>query len=113
MLIVTKKAIIICQHVPGTVAKKASKDFVRISNSPILRGADPIGRGISKCSNVSASTKPCTSTLTVQKGHSTLAFVEGQPICMQNLSGLTDGTLPGTVKYKVANPGQNFVNCGI
>jgi hypothetical protein len=45
----------------------------------------------------------------VKAGYSDLLRIDGRRICLDSLNGLTDGTPPGTVMYKVNEPGQPFV----
>jgi len=47
--------------------------------------------------------------LKVQAGYSDWIRVDGKRICLDTITGLTDGTPPGTVKYKVNEPGQPFI----
>jgi hypothetical protein len=35
--------------------------------------------------------------------------IAGRRVCLETVTGLTDGTPPGTVKYLVRDPGQGFV----
>ena len=45
----------------------------------------------------------------MQEGYSDLLRVEGRRICLETVTGLTDGTPPGTVLYEVRDPGQDVV----
>jgi hypothetical protein len=45
----------------------------------------------------------------VKEGYSAFVTIDGKPVCLDSLQGLTDGTPPGTVKYKVNAPGQTLV----
>jgi len=47
--------------------------------------------------------------LRVAKGYSGWIRVDGSAVVLDNLDGLTDGTVPGTVHYQVRTPGQSFV----
>ena len=74
----------------------------------VLVEPDPEGKSISGCPNLGLTIKPCTSTLKVQVGYSTDLKVDGRAICLDTVTGLTDGTPPGTVKYHVRSPGQKL-----
>ena len=108
-MIITEDAGIYCKHGPGHVANKPSQDFVTIDSRRILVENDPEGRSISGCPSV-VPVKPCLITLKVQKGYSTFIRIGEQPICLDTVTGFTDGTPPGVVMYVVRSPGQEFVS---
>lgn len=109
MKLLTLRAVLHCDHQAGLVGLTARQHFVRIAGSPILVEADPEQRPIAGCPNVGPSIKPCTSTLAVQQGYSSLLRVQGHRVCLDTVTGLTDGTPPGTVNYQVRYAGQDFV----
>jgi hypothetical protein len=45
----------------------------------------------------------------VQRGYSEFVRIDGRPVCLESVTGFTDGTPPGVVKYKVNAPGQSLV----
>jgi hypothetical protein len=53
--------------------------------------------------------RPCLTTLAVNKGYSDLLRIDGRAVCLDTVTGRTDGTPPGVVDYVVATPGQPFV----
>ena len=110
MYLLTLKAILACKHQTGIVALAAKQNFVRISSSPVLVHGDPVGKPIAGCPNVGATIKPCTSTLNVTKGYSSYISINGNKVCLDTITGITDGTPPGVVEYNVKNPRQNFVS---
>ncbi len=110
MRFLTDKAILVCTHELGLVGIVASQRLVTIAHRPVLVEADPEARPIGGCPNVGPTIKPCTSTLAVQTGYSDLLRVQGRRVCLDPVTGFTDGTPPGTVKYKVRSPGQDFVS---
>jgi hypothetical protein len=109
MLLLTELVDVRCDHVAGKITIPSSQRFVTINTIPIVIEPDPIGKSVAGCPNVSATMKPCLGTITVETGYSSLIRIRGKRVCMQSLTGLTDGTPPGIVKYTVVNPGQNFV----
>lgn len=109
MLVVTDSALVNCAHVMGIVSLVPGQSLLYIGGRPALVQTQPIGRPIAGCPNVGMTIKPCTSVVNVTGGWSDLAFVDGRPLCLDTLTGLTDGTPPGTVKYTVKNAGQGFV----
>jgi hypothetical protein len=110
MLVITEDAIVVCKHEMGKVSNKPSQSLVTIMGRKVLVETDPEGREISGCPNVGAAIKPCMITLRVKKGYSELIRVDNKRLCLDSVRGLTDGTPPGTVEYKVNDPGQHFVS---
>ena len=110
MQILTQDAVIICQHQMGKVKLVPSQELVSIEQRLILIEADPEGRPIKGCPNFGPTIKPCTNTLRVKVGYSDLVRIHGRRVCLDTVSGLTDGTPPGAVDYLVRDPGQQFVS---
>ena len=109
MKLLTLRAVLNCDHQSGLVGLVARQHFVRIAGSPILVETDPEQRPIAGCPNVGPTIKPCTSTLPVQQGYSGLVRIQSRRVCLDTVTGLTDGTPPGTVNYTVRYAGQDFV----
>jgi hypothetical protein len=110
MRILTEDAVLHCKHVAGIVKIAPSQRWVTVEGRSVLVDPDPEDKGISGCPNIGATIKPCLKTFKVQEGYSLWLRIEGRRICLDRVTGLTDGTPPGTVKYEVAQPGQNFVS---
>jgi hypothetical protein len=108
--VLTLDARLVCKHELGKVALAATQDTVTIGGCPVLVAVDPEEKNISGCPNIGATIKPCTATLKVMDGYSDLVRINGRPVCLDTVTGLTDGTPPGTVRYIVRDPGQNFVS---
>ena len=106
----TIDARLACDH-GGKVGNKPSQDFVRIDKKLVLVSTDPEGRSISGCPNadVMMGMRPCVTTLKVTIGYSTFVRIGGNKVCLSTVQGLTDGTPPGVVTYKVLTPGQALV----
>jgi hypothetical protein len=112
---ITTASVIKCGH-DGRIANKPTQDWLRIAQDPgdgdpplVLRATDPEGRDINACPNYGVNVKPCRKTLKVAKGYSEWITIEGRPVVLSHLDGLTDGTVPGTVHYQVRDPKQTFV----
>lgn len=105
----TEDAVLTCKHELGIVRIAPTQDLVTIGQRKVLVENNPEGRPIVGCPNISATIKPCTATLKVEAGYSDFLRINGQRICLDSVTGLTDGTPPGVVKYIVRLPGQNFV----
>jgi hypothetical protein len=110
MFVLTENGVLICLHQRGIVNDKASQNFVRIAKSPVQVDNDPESKSIGGCPNIGVGIKPCTTTLKVTKGYSTWIRIGGHKICLDTVTGLTDGTPPGVVMYIVREPGQQFVS---
>ena len=110
MYLLTRDAVVVCAHELGVVGIIATQDLVTVSRRNMLVEADPEQRPIVGCPNIGPTIKPCTSTLPVQTGYSDLIRIGGRRVCLDTVTGLTDGTPPATVKYKVRSPGQGLVS---
>lgn len=109
MQLLTEDALVVCTHELGIVKIIATQTWVTISRRKVLVEIDPQGRSIGGCPNVGPGIKACLTTLVVKEGYSDLLRIDGKRVCLDTVTGLTDGTPPGTVKYKVNKPGQNLV----
>lgn len=109
MKLLTEDAVVVCAHELGTVDLEATQDLVTIEGRRVLVERNPEGRPIQGCPNVSVTIKPCQQTLPVKEGYSGWVTIEGHPVCLDTVTGLTDGTPPGTVNYHVRDPGQTLV----
>ena len=109
MLWLTEDAALVCLHEKGRVHLSPAQGVVTIEGRKVLVENDPEGRPITACPNVGATIKPCLRTLPVKEGYSDFLRIDGRRVCLDTVTGLTDGTPPGIVKYKVRSPGQEFV----
>jgi len=110
MLLLTEDAKIVCTHELGNVQVIATQDLVTVEHRKVMVERDPEGRPISGCPNTAPGVKPCTSTLTVITGYSPQIRIQGRRLCLDSVTGFTDGTPPGVVKYEVRQAGQSFVS---
>lgn len=109
MDLLTEDAVLNCAHELGIVAIVATQSLVTVAHRRILVEKDPEQRPIAGCPMYGPAVKPCTNTLLVQEGYSNLVRIDGRRVCLDTVTGLTDGTPPGTVKYTVRSPGQSLV----
>lgn len=110
MLLLTEDTVIVCTHELGHVSIVASQDFVTIEGRRVLVDSDPEGRRIAGCPNTGAAIQPCLRTQRVLTGYSPdLLRIGGRRTCNDTISGFTDGTPPGAVRYVVRAAGQTFV----
>lgn len=107
MKILVLAGVIRCGH-DGQIAPMASQTWVKVSGSPALVDNNPQGRPIGGCPNIGLNIKPCTATLAVHTGYSTFIRIGGRRACLDSVTGFTDGTPPGSVKYTVRSPGQSL-----
>lgn len=110
MNLLTEDAHLVCKHELGRVEIRATQDLVTIHRRQVLVERNPERRPIARCPNVGPTIKPCQLTLNVETGYSDFVRIDGRRACLDTLTGLTDGTPPGTVKYKVRTPGQQLVS---
>jgi hypothetical protein len=104
----TESSTIRCGH-DGKVVALASQHWVKAGGVAVLVAEDPKDRAITGCPNIGPTMKPCTLTLTVTAGYSTLVRIGGHAVVLSNLDGLTDGTVPGTVHHQVRATNQHLV----
>ena len=109
MLLLTEDAVLVCKHEMGVVRIVGTQNLVTIGGRQVLVEQDPEGRPIAGCPNIGATIKPCLLTLRAQAGYSGWVRIDGKGVCLDTVSGLTDGTPPGVVKYEVRSAGQSFV----
>ncbi len=105
----TEEAVLVCQHELGIVAIQPTQDLVRVQGLRALVAPDPVARPITGCPNVGATIKPCTATLAVRHGYSPWVRIHGSPVALSTVVGLTDGTPPGVIEYKVRHAGQDLI----
>ena len=106
----TEDAVMACEH-GGSVKLQTTQNFVRIAKRHVLIEPNPEGRSIGGCpnSNPVIGIRPCLHTLKVKDGYSRFVRIAKWAICLETIQGLTDGTPPGIVNYRVRAPGQNLV----
>ncbi len=109
MKVLTEDALVVCEHELGIVKNNPTQSLVTIQRRKVLVEIDPEGRSIGGCPNYGVTIKPCLTTLRVQVGYSDFIRIEGRRICLDTVTGFTDGTPPGLIHYKVNHPGQMFV----
>ncbi|MDB5343441.1 MAG: hypothetical protein JWP89_1818 [Schlesneria sp.] len=109
MRLLTEEAKLVCDHRLGNVKNEMTQDWVTIDGRIVMIEDDPVGEKISGCPNINLGIKPCQLTLTVKEGYSDLLRIDGNRVCLDTLQGLTDGTPPGIVVYRVIEAGQDFV----
>lgn len=105
----TEDADLRCTHIKGKVKLDVTQSWVRVAGRRVLIEPNTERRSISGCPMYGPTIKPCTLTLAVKKGYSAWITIDGKPVCLDTITGLTDGTPPGTVEYKALAPGQNLV----
>lgn len=109
MLWLTEDADLRCEHAIGKVNIDPAQRLVFVAGRRVLVDPDPEKRPISGCPMYGATVKPCTQSLMVKEGYSAWIRISGQAICLDTVTGLTDGVPPGSVLYKVIEPGQHWV----
>ncbi|MEO8286262.1 MAG: hypothetical protein ABI670_07470 [Chloroflexota bacterium] len=107
--LLTEDALLVCNHELGHVKNRPTQDLVTIEQRRVLVENNPEGCNINGCPNLGAAIMPCMHTLKVDTGYSEFIRIDGKKACLDTVTGFTDGTPPGVVKYKVRTPGQEFV----
>ncbi|HYO49496.1 MAG TPA: hypothetical protein VEW94_06560 [Chloroflexia bacterium] len=110
MKLLTEDAVLVCDHKLGKVSNGPTQDLVTVEGRQALVETDPEGRSISGCPNVGATIKPCQMTLKVEVGYSDFIRIDDRRVCLDTVTGHTDGTPPGVPMYTVRDAGQTFVS---
>jgi hypothetical protein len=97
MKLMTEDAIVVCTHQLGNVGNQPSQGLVTIGHRKVLVDNDPESRNVRLCPNIGVTMKPCTTTLKVVAGYSTFVKIDGHAVCLDTVTGMTDGTPPGIV----------------
>lgn len=108
MLWLTEDAHLVCVH-RGNVKSAYSQNFVTIHHRKLLVRPDPEMKPIALCPNYAGVNEACLLTEVVQEGYSNFIRIDGKQVCLDTVTGFTNGTPPGLFKYFVQSPGQNFV----
>jgi hypothetical protein len=108
--LLTENAILRCDH-GGSVSLAPTQSWVTIERRRILVATNPENRSIGGCTNNNPplGLKPCLNTLAVTHGYSEFVRVDGRRVCLESVTGNTDGTPPAAVHYSVKNPAQSLV----
>ena len=110
MWVLTEDAVLACSHELGIARAVASQSLVTIAGRKVLVEADPENRPIAGCPNFGITIKPCQLTLRAVAGYSDLVRIDGRRVCLDPVTGPTDGTPPSVPIYKVKTPGQALVS---
>jgi hypothetical protein len=109
MYCMTEDATVVCDHQLGNVTGfSPAQSWVTVMERRILVEPDPVGRSIVGCPNLPPMGKPCTNTMAVTAGYSSLLRIDGQRICLDTVVGMTNGVAP--VLYRVRSPAQQLVD---
>jgi hypothetical protein len=110
MRVLTEDARLLCNH-GGRVTLGARQSWVTIGDRRVLVATDPEGCSIKSCPNTNPplGIKPCSTTLAVTEGYSAFMRIDGHPVCLDTVTGSTNGTPQGGVTYTVKDPGQALV----
>lgn len=108
----TEDATVVCDHQLGNVTGfSPAQSWVTVMKRRVLVEPDPVGRTIKGCPNLPPMGKPCTNTMAVAKGYSRLIRIDGHRVCLDAVTGLTNGVAP--VMYTVRAPAQELVDASI
>jgi len=105
----TEDAKLVCEHEAGSVAIDPTQSLVFVDGRRVLVENYPLGRPITKCPLYGPGLKPCMTALKVEEGYSPKIRIDGHPVCLDTVTGLTDGSPFGTFHYTVRRAGQSLV----
>ena len=106
--VVTSNATIMCSH-GGRVTLMPRQQKVLIEGGAVMCEPDLVGAVIVGCAQPpTPATKPCTTVISTLPGSSAPnVTIDGRPVYVATLTGLTDGVPPSMLV--VADPGQALV----
>jgi hypothetical protein len=106
--VLTTSSTLKCAH-GGTLQVQASTSQLSAAGSPVLVEADLLAATIPDCPNKNpvAGLLPCVTVTSVLLGQSTNLAVAGQAVLLENATGLTSSTPPGT--WQVVSAGQTVL----
>jgi hypothetical protein len=107
--LLVERSVVLCGH-GGQVRNQSSQQLVTSQGSLLLVADDPVGRTVVACPNYGTNVKVCTSTVNVQTGYSSLVSIDGHAVCLDTLTGQTDGLDAGAVLYHVSKAVQTLVD---
>ena len=111
MRFLTEQAIIVCDHELGRVRQAVRQSLVRIDGQRVLVDDDPERRPIKGCPNTNplVGILPGRTSLGVEAGYSSLLRIHGHRVCLDPVTGRTDG-VPPIFHDLVRDPGQRLVS---
>jgi hypothetical protein len=109
MRLLTERALLVCDHELGRVRLAHRQSLVRIDDARVLVDDDPERRPIKGCPNTNplVGVLPCRTTQRVEAGHSALLRIDGLRVCLDAVTGRTDGVAP-IYHYLVRDAGQRL-----
>ena len=110
MFWLTEKAVLNCPHQSGIVKNTTSQKLVHIDSTIVLVEPDPVDRKIAGCPWVGTGLITCTQTEAVKEGYSPLIRIDGQRVCLDTVTGYTNGGPGARFSYTVREPGQKLVS---
>jgi hypothetical protein len=99
MMIVTTKANVRCTH-SAPVKLESKQNLVKIDEGFVLVKPDPVGKPVERCPFIGVGIKPCKFTLAVLTGYSDYITIDGDPVVLDTLKGMTDA-VPPVASYSV------------
>ena len=105
----TEDAKLVCAHEAGSVQIVATQKLVSIDSRLVLVEPDPESRTIDRCPWSQPGFLPCTLTLKAT-GYSPNIRIDGQPVALDSVVGVTNGTPATTFRYYVRRAGQSLVS---
>ncbi len=110
----TEDAVLRCDHAGSGKVKgfNPAQRWVRIERRRVLIRPDPERRSFDQgCIMKPPQFKPCGLTLAVTSGYSSLVRIDGHPVCLGTVTGMTEGFPPAP--YRVHDPAQRLVGAGV
>lgn len=106
--VLTESAVLQCAH-GGSVKVQAGQQKLKVDGKAVLLQSDLLAATVSNCPNTNAAAgqAPCLKVTSILSGLSTDLLVDGQPVMLENATGLTNATPPLPVMWQVQAAGQS------
>ena len=105
--VLTEGSTLQCVH-GGSGKVQASQSKLKVDGKAVLLQSDLLKATVSDCPNTNAAAgqAPCLKVTSIISGLSTDLTVDGQPVMLENATGLTNATPPLPVLWQVQSAGQ-------
>ncbi|MEZ4861769.1 MAG: hypothetical protein R3C14_10690 [Caldilineaceae bacterium] len=103
--VLTEASILLCSH-KAPLQFQASQHKLTVDGKAVILQRDLLQAVITTCPNKGPSLIPCTMVTSITNGVSTELMVDGEPVMLENATGLTNGSPPTPSMWQVQSAGQ-------
>jgi len=104
--VLTEASVLTCSH-QAPLQIQASQHKLTVDGKAVILQRDLLSALISACPNKGPGLVPCTMVTSIISGISTELLVDGEPVMLENATGLTNGSPPAPSQWQVKSVGQS------